>query len=114
MEALITAMVSIIVALLASGGFWTYIQSRKNKKDAKTEILIGIAHDRICFLGMQFINRGWVRKSEFENLIKYIYEPYKELGGNGTAEQIINKVKGLEIKPDWYGGNDDDVDEQSL
>ena len=111
MDALITAIVSIVVAVIASGGFWTYMQNRADKKDSRTDILIGIAHDRICWLGMQYIERGWVRKSEYENLIDYMYTPYKKLGGNGTAEQIIQKVKLLEVKPDWYGGEDNDTDE---
>jgi hypothetical protein len=34
---------------------------------------------------------------EYEELLKYYYEPYKELGGNGTAEQIMNRVRQLPI-----------------
>jgi hypothetical protein len=83
---------------VASSGFWAYFQSRYEKKDASKVMLKGLGHDRICYLGSQYIARGWITKDEYENLVDYLYKPYKALGGNGTAEKIINDVKKLEIR----------------
>lgn len=82
----------ILITLLASSGIWSYLQTRKNKKDAKTDMLIGLGHDRIISLGMSYIERGWITEDEYENLHDYLYKPYKELGGNGSAERVMNEV----------------------
>jgi hypothetical protein len=33
-------------------------------------------------------------------LFKYFWEPYKALGGDGSAERIVNLVKILPLKPE--------------
>ncbi len=63
---------TILASVLASGGFWTLIQMRINKKDAKTRLLVGLAHDRIIELGMQYIERGCIYQDEYENLNNYL------------------------------------------
>ena len=40
---------------------------------------------------------------EYDNLKNYLYEPYKKLGGNGTAERVMDEVDKLPIKPNDYG-----------
>ena len=59
------------------------------KKDIKTMMLIGLAHDRIIYLGMSYIERGWITNDEYENLHDYLYKPYEQMGGNGAAKRII-------------------------
>lgn len=91
-------LITVVCSVVASSGFWAYFQSRYEKKDASKLMLKGLGHDRICYLGSQYISRGWITKDEYENLVDYLYKPYKALGGNGTAEKIINDVKKLEIR----------------
>lgn len=55
-------IVTIVVTVVASNGFWTWLQSTQD---------------------------------EFENLYKYLYKPYKDCGGNGSAERIMEQVKKL-------------------
>jgi hypothetical protein len=50
------------------------------------------------YLGTQYIKRGYVTKDEFENLHDYLFVPYKKLGGNGTAEKVMDDVKRLPMK----------------
>jgi hypothetical protein len=57
--------------------------------------MMGIAYDKITSYGLAFIERGWVTKDDYEELLKYYYEPYKALGGNGTAELIMLQVAKL-------------------
>ena len=52
---------TIVCAVVASSGFWAYIQKKSEKKDVRTQMLIGLAHDRIIYLGMSYIERGWIR-----------------------------------------------------
>lgn len=98
MGPLLDTTITIICAVIASSGFWLWIQKKMESKDAKTRMLIGLAHDRIIQLGMEYINRGYITNDEYENLIDYLYKPYEEMGGNGTAKRIIEEVKKLEIR----------------
>lgn len=91
-------ILTIIASVLASSGLWTIIQKRMDKKDAKTELLIGIAHDRIIFLGMSYVNRGYITQDEYENLHTYLYEPYLKNGGNGSATRVMKEVEKLPIR----------------
>lgn len=59
---------------------------------------MGLAYDKITHLGMGYIERGWVTKDEYEDFRKYLYEPYKEFGGNGVAERIMLEVSTLPLK----------------
>lgn len=88
---------TIVCSVLASSGLWTLLSKRMDKNNAEKELLIGIAHDRIMFLGMSYISRGYITKDEYENLYQYLYNPYKKAGGNGSAEHIMNQVDKLPI-----------------
>lgn len=90
-------VLTAICAVLASSGFWAWMSSRRDKKDAKTKMILGLGHDRIITLSMQYIERGWITQDEYEDLNKYLYLPYQEMGGNGTAERLMNEVKKLPI-----------------
>lgn len=89
---------SIILSALASSGLWTFISKFMDGKDAKAKVLIGLGHDRIVTLGGYYLERGYITRDEYENLNDYLYKPYKELGGNGTAEKIMCDVNKLPIK----------------
>ena len=88
-------IITIFGSVLMSSGFWAFLQSRNNKKNSEAQLLIGLAHDRILYLGQIYINRGYVTPDEYENLRVYLYDPYKKLGGNGSAERTMNLVEKL-------------------
>ena len=101
--------IGIFTAVFASQGLWAlilYLVQRKDKKRDKedaelknqSQMLLGLGHDRIIYLGTKYIEDGYVTEDEFENLNKYLYEPYKALGGNGTAEKIMDDVRNLPIR----------------
>lgn len=97
MEAWFQMAVTVVCAVIASSGFWAYIQKRSEKKDVKTRMLVGLAHDRILCLGMKYIDRGWITRDEYENLYEYLYQPYAEMGGNGSAKRVMQEVDKLPI-----------------
>ena len=89
-------VVTVLCAAFASTGFWTYVQTKKNNKSAQTRMIIGLAHDRIMCLSEFYIKRGYITKEEYEDLYTYLYSPYRDLKGNGSAEHIMeNYVKKL-------------------
>ena len=83
---------------MASSGFWAYISKHMDNKDVKTDMLIGLGHDRIISLGMIYIERGWLTQEEYENIYEYLYKPYEKMGGNGSAKRIMNEVNKLPIR----------------
>lgn len=89
--------VTILVTLLGSAGFWGYLEARRSKKSANTRLLVGIAHDRITYLGMKYVERGSITQDEYENLNDYLYEPYAAAGGNGSARRVMEEVKKLPL-----------------
>ena len=95
---ILQSCVTVVVAVFASSGLWAFLQKISDKKDAKTKLLLGLAHDRIMFLGMSYIERGHITQGEYENLNDYLYTPYKEMGGNGSAARIMQAVDRLEIR----------------
>ena len=104
-------ILTIFLATLGSSGLWTlvlyFVQRKDKKRDKEDEelcnqlqMLLGLGHDIIVYFGKKYIEKGYVTDTEFENLNKYLYEPYLKLGGNGTAEKIMNDVKKLPVKND--------------
>ena len=97
-----TLIVSIVGAVFASTGFWaflTFLIQRRDKKDsAESQMLKGLGHDRIIYLGSCYIKQGYITKDDYENLHDYLYIPYKMLGGNGTAEKIMKEVEKLPLR----------------
>lgn len=100
-EGIVVTLVPIVTALtcalIASAGFWAFIQKRDDQRDAKTKLLLGLAHDRIVDQGLKYIERGWIAKDEYHDLNKYLYGPYSTFGGNGLAEKIMAEVAELPI-----------------
>ena len=97
MDELVKTAVTILITLIGSAGFWSYLDARRAKKSASTRLLIGIAHDRITFLGMKYVERGYITRDEYENLNDYLYEPYAEAGGNGSAKRVMEEVRKLPL-----------------
>jgi len=96
-------IITIFCSVVASSGFWTLLQKKLDKKDVTREMLLGLAHDRIMYLGLCYINRGdWITQDEYENLKDYLYRPYKKMNGNGTGEKIMDCVDKLRIVPSNY------------
>lgn len=98
-------IMAIVASVFASTGFWAFITAMLQRKDKKNDtvsvegkMLRGLAHDRICYLGEVYIKQGWVSKDDYENLHDYLYLPYTQLGGNGTAKRIMQEVDKLPLK----------------
>ena len=98
MENWLQMTLTVVCAVIASSGFWAYLQARRERKDVKTRMLVGLAHDRILSLGMQYIERGHITRDEYENLYEYLYRPYEKMGGNGSAKRIMQIIKTLPIQ----------------
>lgn len=109
----------IVIAIFGSTGFWAVvqllIQNRMEKKKAEVEkktdtrlndMVLGLGYDRLIHQCHKYLERGYITVDELEDLTKYLYNPYRALGGNGTAELLFNKVSDL---PNKEGNKDENT-----
>lgn len=48
-------------------------------------MILGLGHDKLLYLTDKFAERGGITQKERRNL-KYLYDPYIGLGGNGDCQ----------------------------
>lgn len=91
-------VISVFASVMASSGFWAWMNNRSTQNRAEKALLLGIAHVRIINLGWDYLDRGYITKDEYEDFVKYLYKPYVALGGNGLAEKIMIEVNKLPVR----------------
>lgn len=98
MNSSIQLIVAVACSVIASSGFWAFTIKYIDHKDARAQLLIGLAHDRILELGMKYVEREYITQDEYENLHDYLYLPYEKAGGNGSAKRVMDEVDKLHIR----------------
>lgn len=91
----IDIIVTLAVAVFGSTGFWSWVQSRGKKKSAESRLLLGIAYSEIIRRSEHYIHQGYIAVDEYNELNRYLYEPYRDMGGNGTAQKLMDEVRKL-------------------
>ena len=101
-------IITIVAAVIGSGGFWALVssklQEKARKKSSEAKLIMGISYSKIIQLCEKHLAAGWIKTDDLHELEHYLYEPYKALGGNGTAEALMKQVKELPIEPDYGKG----------
>ena len=90
-------VLTLVTALLASSGLWAFLGKRLERNSAERELIVGIGHIELVFFGMQYIERGWITRDEYETM-QGLYEPYVKLGGNGSGTKIMKELEKLPIR----------------
>lgn len=90
-------ILTIVTALLASSGLWAFLGNRLELNSSERELIVGIGHVELVFFGMQYIERGWITRDEYETL-QALYKPYIKLGGNGSGTRIMQEIEKLPIR----------------
>ena len=93
-----TIVLTIIGAVFASQGFWTWMQTRSSQKSAKTKLIMGLGYAEICRRASIYLAQGEISTDEYQDFVKYLYKPYHDMGGDGTAEKLMEEVKKLPIQ----------------
>ena len=87
-------IIPILVALIGSG-IWSVLfdmwKTKHNKKTAEQKMLIALGHSIIFSKAQYYLDRGYIEIDELDDLA-YVYNAYKSLGGNGTGEQLYEKI----------------------
>lgn len=90
-------ILTILTSVLASSGLWAFLGNRMDRNNAERDLIVGIGHIELVFFGMQYIERGWITREEYE-IMQDLYKPYIKLGGNGSGTKIMKEVEKLPIR----------------
>lgn len=91
-------IITSLVTILGSSGIWGYITVKHTRTKTSDKLLKGISQHLIIQEGRRLIEKGYATPSEYTNMYRGLYKPYKLAGGNGIAEKIINEVDKLPIR----------------
>ena len=92
-------VIAIIGGMLGSTGLWQLIQYFLNKNSVEREMLLGLGYIQLMNTCEMYLRQGYIEVEELVDLKKYLYEPYRKLGGNGAGEMIMSKVEKLPNQP---------------
>ena len=93
-------LITILCALITSVGFWTFIVKVVDKKSAKSKMILGLGYKAIRDNALEYIRRGNITQNEYDDLYKYLYKPYKDMGGDGSADRLMHEIDKLPIVPE--------------
>lgn len=92
----------IALAIFASTGFWQFVINvynlHKQKESKYDKLILGVAYHIIRQECEGYMVRGELTMDEYTDLKKYLYEPYKAMGGNGTCEKLMKEIEKLPIR----------------
>lgn len=91
-------IVTIFCSVLASSGLWALIARIADRDSAEKQLLKGLALLEICRECKHHIENGYITLDDYHDLKTYLYDPYRKLGGNGTAEKLFKQVEQLPIR----------------
>lgn len=103
----ITGIITILAGILGSTGFWMLVQNQREKKSKERMAIMAMLYMAVKMSCKSCLRRGWASTEEIEDIEKYMFEPYKSMGGNGTAELLMNKIQSLPSTPPEDGEEDD-------
>lgn len=105
-------LITLIVALFASTGFWTFVKAIyehwcEKKKEDKNQVsydlvkdlqtaIIGVMHTMIFSLGNEYVRKGSITFDEYDNFM-VLYKPYEKLGGNGTGKKLKKEIEKIPV-----------------
>lgn len=93
MDILKDILLPVILAVIASGGFWAFLEKCHGTKRAEHELLMGMARNMMMDQATKYLCRGdWITRTEYDNLVKYMYTPYAKAHGNHGMDKVISDI----------------------
>lgn len=93
-----TLIVSVIVAIFASTGFWDWLKSRRKKMTPYEQVTMAMGRDRLNFLSKKHLRDGYIPEDEFESF-KELGEAYIDAGGNTMAKELY--LDAMKLQKKW-------------
>lgn len=91
-------------AVFGAPGLWAFIEAKFNNGSAEKKLLRTLVRDRIISDGERYLERGYILSGEFSDFYEELYKPYEEMGGNGLAHHIFERIEKLPMLPDGSEG----------
>ena len=91
-------VVTIIVAIFASSGFWDWLKTRRKKMTPYEQVTMEIGRDRLNYLSKKHIKAGYIPEDEFESF-EELGEAYLEAGGNTMVKALY--LEAVELPKKW-------------
>ena len=116
-EFAITGVITLLVGVFGSTGFWTFYSKKMEKKsdtykkideiekyvndyiEKMKNTMLGVTYINIVKTCEYWIERGWVEQDDLRDIERYLFDPYREWGGNGTAERLFKQACALPNHP---------------
>ena len=107
LQTVLATLIGVVGTFIASSGWWGY-RSKKLELEYQRKMteaagqtmehraIIALLHDRLYALCKAAIRHGSISTDDLDN-IKYIWEPYTAMGGNGTGKRLWIEVNKLPI-----------------
>lgn len=87
---------TIVAAVLASTGFWAFLQKVVSKPRALDRLLLAIVQERFVNIAQDCIDSGHVTEQQYKILMD-IYKPYKAADGDGLVDKYWSEVNELPL-----------------
>lgn len=86
--------------LLGAPGLWAFVKSKTDKNITVAALTLKLVRYRIIEEGERYIERGYILSGEYSDFYEELYKPYVDMGGNGLAQLIFERIKKLPMLPD--------------
>lgn len=94
----------VISALLGGSGLWAFVKTKMDQNSTEEELLLVLVRARIIEEGERYLERGYILSGEYADFYEELYKPYKDMGGNGLAQHIFDRLEKLPMLPDGSEG----------
>ena len=99
----VNSVLNLLIIILILISLYT-LRKREKKFDEiianqqKTaHLATGLVHHWITKLCLRYIDRGFITTTEYNNLFKYLYDPYKDVDDDIMLRALIKRVQQLDV-----------------
>lgn len=93
-----TLIVTIIVAIFASSGFWDWLKTHRRKMTPYEKVTMGLGREKLNKLSKRYLKQDYIPEDEFESF-KELGEAYIDAGGNTMVKELYQDA--IELPKKW-------------
>lgn len=93
-----TLIVSVIVAIFASTGFWDWMKTRRKKMTPYERVTMAVGREKLNKLSKKYIKMEYIPEDEFESFNK-LGEAYLEADGNTVVKELY--LEAVKLPKKW-------------
>lgn len=93
-----TLIVSVIVAIFASTGFWDWLKTRRKKMTPYERVTMAVGREKLNKLSKKYIKMTYIPEDEFESFNK-LGEAYLEADGNTVVKELY--LEAVKLPKKW-------------